>query len=351
MAAILDDPGRLESLDGKGMLRALREFPEACRETIKGAEKARLGRLPRRDFDALVVLGMGGSAIGGLLLRDWLMDESKIPIVVSRGYHIPGFTNKDTLVFAVSYSGKTEETFRAYQEANTRGCSIVCFTSGGKLSGSAKQRKLPVVTLPKGYQPRAAFPHQFFSLATIAKRLGLVEELWDEVEEALAVLEGMRDEMAPEEPRDENPAKRLAINLYRMIPFVYGSRIHESVAYRYSTQLNENSKVPAASSFFPEAFHNSIMAREAPEELLSRLCTVIIRDPGESTEVAEKTERFIEMVSDRFGKVIQVEATGEGRLSRILSALYIGDYASVYLAFLNGLDPGTMESIDALKRG
>jgi glucose/mannose-6-phosphate isomerase len=160
----------------------------------------------------------------------------------------------------------------------------------------------------------------------------------------------MRAELAPESPLESNPSKRLADVVKGYIPVIYGSSIHEGVAYRYSTQFNENGKSPAWAGIFPEAFHNSVMAAEAEPGLLERLCVVIIHDPAESPEMAAKIGRFREIVGRRFGRVVDVHARGRGRLARILSALYIGDFASAYLGILYGRDPSTTGSIDALKR-
>jgi glucose/mannose-6-phosphate isomerase len=156
--------------------------------------------------------------------------------------------------------------------------------------------------------------------------------------------------MEPGIPTDSNPGKALAESIRDYAPYFYGSSIHEGVAYRYCTQLNENSKSLASAGFFPEAFHNSVMAREAPPELLEKACAVIIRDPLEDEATAAKIDRFSELVAERFGGVVEVEAMGEGRLARMISALYVGDFASVYLGMLYGKDPSTNDSIDALKK-
>ncbi|MFH2109786.1 MAG: bifunctional phosphoglucose/phosphomannose isomerase [Candidatus Bathyarchaeota archaeon] len=346
----LNDPQHLQTHDPSNMLQAIARFPQNARKAIKDAEKLNLAKLEASKIKGLLIAGMGGSAVGGLILRDWLMDRSTVPIQVSRGYHLPAWVDENTLVYCVSYSGNTEETLSQYQEALDRGCPLVCFCSGGKLSQSASLRKIPRLRYPKGFQPRAAIAHQFFGLATVSRRLGLVDdETWGQVAEALKVLDGLSREMDPGTPSAFNPAKRLAESLKGYIPFVFGGEIHEAVAYRYTTQFNENSKSPAAHNFIPEAFHNSVMAREAPRDLLAQCCAVIIRDPQEGP-LSPKVYMFTKLVSESFGRVIEVEAVGQGKLARILSALYIGDYASAYLAVLYGRDPSSTESIESLKQ-
>ena len=330
------------------MLNVITALPESAEDAIVDAEKV---NLRVRRFKNLVVAGMGGSAVGGLLLRDWLMQTSRVPIVVSRDYSLPGFVSRDTLLFAVSYSGGTEETLSAFEEGKVKGAKMVAFTSGGELEKRARASRIVVYKLPAGFQPRAAIAHQFFTLAVAARKAGITQDSWWEVREAIDVLKTLREEMRPETPQRSNPAKKLAEELRGYVPLVYGSRIHEAVAYRWNTQLNENGKSPAGSSFIPEAFHNAIVAGEADKELLKTVCAVFLLDPAEGKHLAAKTRRFRDIIKPSFGKVLEVQARGEGRLARMLSALYVGDYVSAYLGVLYGKDPSTVESIDRLKRG
>ncbi len=350
MEHLLDDPEYLRNHDSGGMLSALTRFPSSARKAIRDAEKLELGGIPK-EIENLVIAGMGGSAVGGILLRDWLKDFSKTPIFISRGSRLPAWVDEGTLVYVVSYSGETEETLSQYHQAVKIGCPLICFCSGGKLSQSASRRKIPLLRFPKGYRPRGAIAFQFFGLAAVTRNLGLIgDEMWREVEEAIDVAKSLSEEMNPGIPTDSNPGKALAESIKDYTPYFYGSSLHEGVAYRCCTQINENSKSLASAGFFPEAFHNSIMAREAPHDQLKKACAVIIRDPLEEEATAAKIDRFTELMAEKFGGVVEVEAIGEGRLARMISALYIGDFASAYLGMLYGHDPSINDSIDALKK-
>ncbi|MCW4050382.1 MAG: bifunctional phosphoglucose/phosphomannose isomerase [Candidatus Bathyarchaeota archaeon] len=347
----LDDPDTLKQYDRKGMLKAIKDFPQSAVKAISDSEEVDLSKLEGETFNAIIIAGMGGSAVGGILLRDWLIDTCSVPIVISQGHHLPAWVGKDTLVYVVSYSGYTEETLSQYREAIGKGSKIIAFCSGGSLSQNASRRKFPRIKYPKGYQPRAAIAFQFFSIATITRRLGFIsDETWAEVDEALKVLTRLSEEMSPEMPIEENPGKALAESVKGYTPFIYGSRLYTGVAYRYSTQFNENSKSPASAGFFPEAFHNRVMAREATPEQLEKCCVVVIRDPRDEEAMANKINRFMGLVAERYGRVVEVEPEGEGKLARMLSALYMGDYASAYLGILYGHDPSSTESIDLLKQ-
>jgi glucose/mannose-6-phosphate isomerase len=346
----LDNLETIKRHDTKDMLSIIGRFPKDAQEAIRDSEKLDVTSVDTEDTQALLIAGMGGSAVGGLLLKDWLSESCNIPIIVSRRYHLPAWFDDNVLLYVVSYSGNTEETLSQFREASELNCPMICFTSGGELSLWASKKKIPAFHFPKGYQPRAAIAFQFFGLAGVSRRLGLIDdETWSEVEEALKVLKTLSESMDPKRPVEKNLGKSLALSLKGYIPFTYGSPLYENVSYRYSTQFNENSKSPSAASFLPEAFHNSVMAREADPKLVEKCCVVVIRDKNDAS-IDPKTVRFMRLMSERFGRIVEVEPIGKGRLSRMLSALYIGDFASAYLSILYGNDPSTTYSIDLLKK-
>jgi len=350
MLGLLDDLERLRKLDAGDMLGYMNKFPEDCRTAVEKATEVSLGNLEGKQFDSLVFAGVGGSAVGGKVIVDWLWDEAELPMALARGYHLPAFVDEGTLVFVVSYSGNTEETLSMLDEALSVGASIVSVTSGGRLKEISDEKGLPIVRMPTGYKPRAAFPHQFFSLATVLYRLGLIRESWSELDEAFAVVEALRDELSVETSAAENPAKTLALRLVDRIPLVYGSRLLEGVAYRIGTQLNENSKVPAGSGAFPEAFHNAVLGSESDEKLLGSMAMLLVRDPMDTGATKTKIDRFRDLFEPRIGDVLEVEARGRSKLARILFLLYLGDYLSAYLGLLYGRDPSSNRAIDELKR-
>ena len=351
MNSLLDDPEYIKHHDPSGMLEKITDFPRSAKKAIENSERIRIN-IYGGDYDTILVAGMGGSAVGGLLLRDWLLDTLKTPIMVNRGYHLPAWVNENTLVYAVSYSGNTEETLTQYREAVERGCTIICFCSGGVLEERAKQNEQTLVKFPKGFQPRAAIPFQFYNLAGVTRRIGLISDSkWGEVAESIIVVEELCKTLNPESPLESNPSKKLAEEIKGYIPFIYAPALFTSVAYRYSTQFNENSKNPAAANFYPEAFHNSIMAREGDETLLSKLCAITIHDPKEDAKLIKKMQTAENLMGQSFGKNLVVNAQGESNLARMMSTLIQGDYASAYLGILNGVDPSSTESIDLLKAG
>ena len=209
MKSLLDDQEYLNRLDPNGMLQAITDFPQSARKAVETIEKNNFN-INGADFDSILVAGMGGSAVGGLLLRDWLFDFLPIQITVNRGYHLPAWVDKKTLIFAVSYSGNTEETLSQYHEAFEKGCTVICFCSGGLLEAKANENHQILVKFPAGHQPRAAIPYQFFSLAGVMHKLGFIDEAkWEEVDESIMIVEAHCSEMKPEVPLELNPGKKL----------------------------------------------------------------------------------------------------------------------------------------------
>jgi len=345
----LDDMKNIENLDRSGMLKNLEKFPQSCRNAIKNADELVL-EIKDRKYKSVIVAGLGGSAIGGHLIRDWLYGGLTIPIHICSGYHLPKFVNKESLVFIVSYSGETEETISMFHEALRLGCRIVSVTSGGKLGQLSRENNIPLLRLPSGIKPRAALPDQFFSIVTIMRRLGLFEEEWGELEELLPILDEIKKEISPQIPTELNEAKKLALKLKDRIPFIFGSLMFRGAAYRFCTQLNENSKSPSSWSFFPEAFHNAIMLREGREKLRESICVVIIKDVSETLTLKTKIDGFQRLLEDHIGEVLEVYGKGNSTLSRIFSVIYKIDYITTYLGLLYGLDPSSNESIDTLKK-
>jgi glucose/mannose-6-phosphate isomerase len=346
---ILDDQETFRRLDPNEIFKAITDFPINARKALQYTQNIIIN-LHEEDYDSILIVGMGGSAVGGLLLRDWLLDYLKIPISVNRGYNLPAWVDNKTLIYAVSYSGNTEETLSQYKAALERNCTIICFCSGGQLKNKAEENNHILVNFPTGYQPRAAIPFQFYSLAGVSRKIGFIKDKkWEEVSESIKVVETICARMKPEVPYESNFGKKFAQELKGYIPLIYAPQLFTNVAYRYSTQFNENSKVPSGTNFFPESFHNSVMAREGHVELLAKICIVIIRDSRINQELSRKIDTYHELMQKTFGKSITVETRGDSNLARIMSALIQGDYASAYLAILYEVDPSTTESIKILK--
>lgn len=300
-------------------------------------------------IDGVVACGMGGSAIGADFVLAAL-PSLEVPFAVVRGYEPPGWMGPRTLVIAVSYSGNTEETLACARVALGRGARLAVVTGGGALAELALEHDLPRVPLPGGLQPRAAVGFLTTAVAAVLARAGLAPDIGEQVGETAALLGVMAAELGPEVPEPYNPAKALARRMRGRLPVVYGAGVTAVSARRWKTQLNENGKSPAAFVELPELCHNEIVGWEGDPDLLARSHVVVLRDPLEDPRVERRIEPALEGAHRRAGGVDQIVARGISPLARAVSAAYLGDWVSLYLAVLAGVDPTPVRAIEDLKR-
>jgi len=340
--------------DPQDMMGAILGLPEQCAAAKAIGLAADLGAAAGRSFASVVLAGLGGSAIGGDFLRSCYAAHLRCPLEVTRDYHLPSYVGRDTLVFASSNSGNTEETLASYDQARRAGATIVAFTTGGELEKRARRDGVPVVLFPGGLQPRAAVGNSFVPLIVAAARIGLMSEsLVDDIDEAIAVMCGVRDRCSPDAPDRGNQARLLAGGWTGALPVIYGSQGERGVvAYRWKTQINENAKAYAIANVFPELNHNETVGWSGahgqgdPEKAL-RVC--ILRDDREPSHIKRRVELTKQILLKQTETVDEAWAVGESTLARMMSLVYLGDFASCYLAYAYGEDPTPVKVIDWLK--
>ncbi len=345
---ILDNSQEIARVDRGGMMDLVRRLGAMTFEAWEAASDL---ALPPTSPRAIVVAGMGGSAVGGDFLHALLAPTAAIPVITVRDYRLPAFVGSDTLVFACSYSGETEETLAACRAASAAGAAVVAVTSGGALAEMAEAGGHPVVRVPPGLQPRAALPHLLMPMLRVAGRLGAGGVTGPEVSETAALLDEMAALWGPQTPAGANPAKDLAAALVGAVPVIYASSPgFEPAARRWKTQLNENSKVFACWGTFPEISHNETLAWERSPESGLRLHAVLLRDREEGARNAQRVALTRELSLGGAVGITDVWSRGDGLLARLLSLVLFGDLVSVYLAVLSGVDPTPVEAIAEIKR-
>ena len=342
-----------DAQDPQDMRAAVRAFPDHLDVGWRRGEATRDFGLHADDVDGIVVCGMGGSAIGGDLVRTLVEPSSPVPFLVNRGYTLPGWVGRKTLVVASSYSGGTEETLSAFEEARERGAHVVAVTSGGELAARADAGR--TIEIPGGLQPRAALGYSLGVLLRFAGALGLAE---------IAGMDGVladarqraarydRDGDGSREAGAANAARGLSAHFEDALPVVYtGVGLLEAVGMRWQTQINENAKHPAVGNVFPELDHNEIMGFErGPEEVLERMQVVVLRDRDDHPQVQKRFDATRDLVEGSVGGWHEFETDGDSRLSRMLSLVQLGDWASFWLAIRKGVDPTPVETIQQLKK-
>ncbi len=343
---VLNDLPKMLEIDKSNMMAFCTDAVEHYKVSAKSAEEI--------DFDFLnpsnvVIAGMGGSAIGGEILKDFTRSKAKIPVEISREYTLPSYADKKSLVLLASYSGDTEETLSALVDAVNRGCMIFCLSSGGKLIHYARKLNLPFLQVRSGMPPRGAMPHMLIPLLKCFEKARLIPDFSEEFSEALDILHEVSDENQPAVPVSENEAKKLALDLFDLTPVVYGFGIYRGTALRYKQQFNENAKVPAKWEYFSELNHNETMGWERAGDLAKGFGVVFLRDEGEPVEIHSRIEITKALMQSSPVKMFEVWARGKSTLARMLGTILMGDFTSVYLALLRGVDPTPVNTVSLMK--
>ncbi len=338
------DARAVARVDPGGMRDIIASLPDQISAAAIWAEGK--ARAPIAEAQRVFLIGMGGSAIAGDVFAAWVADRCKVPIQVVRDYRLPSYARPEDLLVAVSYSGNTEETLGATAQGIKLGCRVIAITSGGRLGDLARGGGWPVFEVPTGLPPRGAFGHLFGILSTIGSEW-TYGDLRGDVEQAVAHLNELRTRLRPESGLRLNRAKALALRLKTTVPILYAAPPFTAVARRWQTQLNENAKVLAFSSTFPEADHNELVGWvEDPRARSYR--PIILRDADEPPELKRQLDITTSLMSKRT-RVEEVRDDGASLLSRMLGTLYLGDYFSLYLAALRGVDPLPLKPIETLK--
>ena len=339
--------GGVQATDSQGMLAATLALPEQ----VTGAADRAIGLegLPSiDDVNSVVVLGMGGSGIAGDIVAAVAGPFMPVPVVVAKSYELPAFVGEGTLVFAVSFSGDTEETVEATSEAAVQGASVVVVSGGGELTRLGEAWGAPMVSVPEDIpQPRAAVGALAVPPLIALEKIGLFPGARRWVDEAARRLTARRDELKG----DETLVTDLARQIGRTIPLIYGGgSIGGVAAQRWKTQMNENAKVPAFWNAQPELCHNEIAGWGQHGDLTRQAITLIgLRHDFEHPQVMRRFELVFRMVDEVVAGIAQVQAEGDGQLAQLLDLILVGDLTSLRMALNEGIDPGPAPALDEIK--
>ena len=325
------------------MMSLLEQMPKHFSE---GLRRGRMTGLPRFSPRNIFVCGMGGSAIGGDLLCEWLSTQSEIPCGVLRSYSVPPHLGKESLVIVASYSGNTEETLCMLEEVRKRRAKTAVISSGGQMAQLSGTHDIPYARLPTGMMPRASLGFMLGAMLGIVERTG-VASVEKQFEEALRVMESTGASCRPGNPTVENPAKRLAHELFGYVPVIVGYGLSRPVAKRWANQINENSKSLAFNSEIPELDHNEIVGWMRDSRSKGFSAVFLDNEQGNKALIkrVEATKRMVSKVAPMHS----VMSVGLSPLAQIMSLVLVGDYVSIYLGILRKEDPSSNEPIDDLK--
>jgi glucose/mannose-6-phosphate isomerase len=342
---MLDDQNILQQRDSSGALKVASEQYAQTEfdSTVWNGEH------DDRDITNIVVAGMGGSALAALLAKSWLKNDITIPFEILRGYDVPAYVGKNTLFIASSYSGNTEETLSALEQAETRGAQLGIIAAGGQLIDIAGSYKIAHVAIPEHLQPRMAVLYNLRDLIALFVTFGVVgQDKLDEIKSTAGWLHMQSQQWAADVPTDKNYAKQLALLAVGKTPVFYGGTLTAPVAYKWKISWNENAKNVAFWNEFPEFNHNEFLGWTShPVEKPFAVFDIVSN--LEHSQILKRFEVSDRLLSGMRPKSTVINLAGTTSIQQLLWGSILADFVSIYVAVLNGVDPTPVALIEKFK--
>ncbi len=321
------------------MDKLISNFTNQLSEAIEIGQNAKLTP-PEFPIQNIMVSGLGGSGIGGNLVSEFVANELEVPFAVNKDYSIPYYVSEKTLFIASSYSGNTEETLSALQQAIDRKCKIVCVSSNGKVVELAKQHGFDHIMIPGGMPPRSCLGYSFVQQLYVLSKLGLISDAFEDwLKAAIHLLKNETESI-------KNEAKGIADQLNGTLPIIYISAHMESVGVRFRQQVNENSKMLCWHHVIPEMNHNELVGWRTNDE---KLAVVILRNDDDLRKIQDRIEINKTIFEEYTPNIQEIWSKGESHIERALYLIHLCDWVSFYLAEIRGMDAVEVKVIDYLK--
>ncbi|MBI4426123.1 MAG: hypothetical protein HY567_00955 [Candidatus Kerfeldbacteria bacterium] len=334
------------------VLASLRSFAEQCR---RGFAEARAVTFPAsfRKIDQVVVVGMGGSALGSDVIRSVFFDQLRLPLTVVNGYALPRSVTSRTLVILSSYSGTTEEVLAAAASAHRHRARITGLTVGGPLGTWFRRHQLPWYRIDGGAnpagQPRLGLGYSIMGQLGLLAGLGLIRLPGRAVTSLAAYLERRAWDFDVARPKRTNPAKQLAVTLRTSLPIVVGAEHLSGSVHAMANQLNETAKTLAVPFQLPELNHHLLEGLRWPRAV-RQATMVLFRSDLYHRRVATRVRVTAELAERAGLRATVVPVHGMDRLTQAFDLLVFAGYVSLYLAVVHGVDPLAIPTVDELKR-
>jgi glucose/mannose-6-phosphate isomerase len=320
------------------MKALVQNFTKQLKEAKIIADKAIIS--PSKNIQNIVITGLGGSGIGGTIISELVSDSCTLPIIINKDYFLPAFVNENTLLIVSSYSGNTEETLSAMQQAISKKAQIVCITSGGKVLELAKQHQFDFIEIPGGNPPRSCIGYSLVQLIKVLVAKDFADKtLFSDLEKAIALLDNENAAIKIE-------SQKIAEKLLNKITVIYSLGTCEGAVVRFRQQINENSKMLCWHHVFPEMNHNELVGWT---EKNNDLVVVTFHTSFDYNRTKKRYEVCKPIFEKYSSGVIDIAAKGESKLEQFLYLINIGDWISCDIADLRGIDPVEVNVINHLK--
>jgi glucose/mannose-6-phosphate isomerase len=331
------DYSEIEKYDPSGMHKIYDKWPEMARE----AYESDLEPITFDDIDNIVFSGMGGSgAMGDLFLS--VLSKTPIHVNVVKGYLLPKTVNSETLLVATSASGNTIETITTVQSAMNTECKIVCFSSGGKLEEICRKNQINYRKIPLQQNPRTSFPAYVYSILKILNSTIPVEK--KSIDDSISQMSILSEKISSGNLNDSNPSLEVARWL-NGIPLMYYPWGLQAAAIRFKNSIQENMKRHAITEDVIEACHNGIVSWEKKTDVRP----ILIRGSEDYIKTKERWEILKKYFDENKIEYKEVFSINGSILSKLVNLIYFLDYATIYRAVIDKIDPAPVKSIDYIK--
>ena len=316
------------------MYKKIKNFPAQISNAINDTKDLSINL---DNIHRVIIMGMGGSAIAGLIMKDI---SPHLEIIVERNYFPNAIIDEHTLLIICSYSGNTEESLSYYNHASALTNNIFGITSGGKLLKLLQKDNYNYCVLPEGYPPRSILGYR---LAVLIK---LLDE--DELLELLNV--ELLQEYSDMFSLEDSEVFSLAKNIHSTFPVIVTEEDLSSIGYHLKCQLNENSKMLSYNVTLPEMNHNEIVGWESSltKKDLFSLIWIDITFPANIKRM-DITNRILTN-KNSYSHHIEIPSDFKSDLSGLFYLINYLDWLSYWCGHLNDVDISSIKSIDILKK-
>lgn len=342
----LDDPTTY-AVDSHDMLGQLDDLLERFDQAVADASALELP-FPANAVDDVVIAGMGSSADVGSMIVGAFWERVRKPVRVVRGYGLPGWVGERSLVIGATYSGETEETLTCVADAVDRTCPVIGISTGGKMTGFYRPAGVPVLEPPVAPNARSAGVQMLAGTLVLLQRMGVLEHLDRDLDEAREVLATFASSYGRSVPRADNPAKQVAASLHGTLPLIWGAQMTSPVAEYWRGQIGAAAKTPVVTGEFPEHNHGDLPAVDGYGDVNLRPHLVILRDPRQHRQVQRRLDAARGVFESAVSAVTTISATGTTDLARLLDLMVLGDAVAIHLACARGVDPAAPGAVTAL---
>ena len=331
------DLSTIEKYDSQKMYKVYDKWPEIARESFESNHEP----VDFHDIDHIVFAGMGGSGTIGDLFSS-ILSKSDIHVSLVKGYLLPKTVDKNTLVVATSISGNTSETLTVLDSAKKLDCSLIAFSSGGKIEKFCKNNQITFRKIPLIHSPRTSLVNITYSILKILNSVLPIGK--NDIIESLNELDIMKNQICSHNLSDSNPAINLA-NWISGIPIIYYPHGLQSTATRFKSSLQENAKTHVIIEDVIEACHNGIVSWERP----SVVQPILLQGKDDYIKTKERFTIIKEFFTKNNIDFKEIHSTSGNILTKTISLIYMLDYTSIYRAILSKIDPSPVVSIDYIK--